>query len=47
MLRDFTYMAKHNVHVQYLGDVTYDRVPEYAARKILEAKAGEELERDE
>lgn len=38
--RDFSYRAKRHVFVQYLGGVTYPRVPEAAARAIVEAGAG-------
>lgn len=38
--RDFSYRAKWHVFVQYRGGVTYHRVPEAAARAIVEAGAG-------
>jgi hypothetical protein len=41
MKRDFSYRAKRTVFVQYLGGVTYPRVPEAAVRAILNAGAGE------
>lgn len=44
MLRDFPYQAKPRVVVQYLGGVIYVRVPEFAVRAILKAKAGEVVE---
>lgn len=40
MSRDFNYRAKHHVFVLYLGGLTYDRVPETAAREIIKAGAG-------
>ena len=44
MLRDFPYRPHARVTVQYLGGVIYARVPEYAVRAILKAKAGEVIE---
>lgn len=44
MLRDFPYRPQPRVTVQYLGGVIYARVPEYAVREILKAKAGEVIE---
>ena len=44
MLRDFTYRARPRVVVQYIGGMTYMRVPEYAVREIVKAKAGEVVE---
>lgn len=38
--RDFSYRAKRHVYVQYLGGVTYERVPEAAVREIVAADAG-------
>jgi len=40
MLRDFSYRAKRHVFVQYLGGEIYRRVPEAAARAIVDADAG-------
>jgi hypothetical protein len=47
MDRDFTYRATSRVHVQYLGSVTYTRVPEAAVRAIVAANAGNIVVPDE
>lgn len=46
MARDFSYRAKPRVFIQYLGGTTYERVPEAAARAIVEAGAGKIVDRD-
>lgn len=40
MLRDFSYVPRRRVVVQYRGGRTYHRVPEAAVRKIIAAGAG-------
>lgn len=44
--RDFPYRAKRHVVVQYLGGVTYPRVPEAAVRAIVHAGAGKIVEQE-
>jgi hypothetical protein len=44
MMRDFSYRAKRTVFVQYLGGMTYTRVPEAAVRAIVAARAGKVVE---
>jgi hypothetical protein len=44
MLRDFAYQARPRVTVQYIGGIVYARVPEFAVRAILKAKAGVVIE---
>lgn len=47
MVRDFTYRPKRNVHIQYVGGATYERVPEAAVRAIISARAGDIVENEE
>lgn len=41
MIKDYSYRATPRVFVQYLGETTYQRVPEAAVRAIVAAGAGE------
>lgn len=41
MTKDHTFIIKHNQQMKYLEGKTYRRVPEAAAKSILDAKAGE------
>ncbi|WP_375414629.1 hypothetical protein [uncultured Bradyrhizobium sp.] len=40
MTRDFSYRVARHTVIQYVGGLTYHRVPEAAANAILDAKAG-------
>lgn len=40
MTREFAYQPKPSVCVLYLAGMTYERVPEFAARAIVAAGAG-------
>lgn len=46
MHQDYTYRAKHNVHIKYLEGYTYQRVPEAAARAIVKAAAGRLIQQE-
>lgn len=45
MDRDFSYRARARVFVQYKAGAQYERVPEAAAKEIIEAGAGKIIEK--
>jgi hypothetical protein len=45
--RDFIFKPKRNLHIAYKAGITYCRVPEFAARAIVAAGAGQIVERDD